>query len=61
MRVILLLGLLAVIGCGDENAREFIDDYLAATLKDEAQLPDCLLYQSPRPRAGILSRMPSAA
>ena len=29
MRIILLLGLLAVIGCGDDNARELLDDYLA--------------------------------
>ena len=33
----------------------------AADLKDAIQVCDCLLYTSPSPRDGLLSRMPSSA
>ena len=32
-----------------------------ATLTDQDQRKDCLLYTSPSPRDGLLSRMPSSA
>ena len=36
-----------------------IDDICVAT--DDARIADCLLYTSPSPRDGLLSRMPSSA
>ena len=33
----------------------------AAFAADEMQIPFCLLYTSPSPRDGLLSRMPSSA
>ena len=35
--------------------------YTLSTLKDAGLLKDCLLYTSPSPRDGLLSRMPSSA
>ena len=47
-----------------EAFRGFInlfDDHLAPQLMEELSLPVCLLYTSPSPRDGLLSRMPSSA
>ena len=49
--------------------REYTDQYIQAFLEDTASLgiepveemPRCLLYTSPSPRDGLLSRMPSSA
>ena len=42
---------------GDDTAREVVIDFLDRT----AGLYTCLLYTSPSPRDGLLSRMPSSA
>ena len=41
-----------------ETSREL---FQADLLKKSEQLPTCLLYTSPSPRDGLLSRMPSSA
>ena len=41
-----------------EEAHEVAD---AIRYGDDAHLKDCLLYTSPSPRDGLLSRMPSSA
>ena len=45
-----------------ENVRQLRDEMSAAEAEGAAQLASlCLLYTSPRPRDGLLSRMPSSA
>ena len=38
-----------------------LDDFMAAALSARVGADDCLLYTSPSPRDGLLSRMPSSA
>ena len=48
----------------DREAIEAKEDYDAEQYdveKDKAMLEACLLYTSPSPRDGLLSRMPSSA
>ena len=46
---------------GHGAAREFCDLLLVASGRYAGLLNDCLLYTSPSPRDGLLSRMPSSA
>ena len=41
------------------QAPEFLNDFITEYVKNGGQ--DCLLYTSPSPRDGLLSRMPSSA
>ena len=50
------VGLMILVSCAD-NATSALTRY---TIKLEAA-PPCLLYTSPSPRDGLLSRMPSSA
>ena len=43
----------------DKVVRRFVDDYVNNLTPD--QMRDCLLYTSPSPRDGSISRMPSSA
>ena len=47
-------------GVGKTEASQIIDSYLNTKLI-RLQCYDCLLYTSPSPRDGLLSRMPSSA
>ena len=46
---------------GDEYKSQGEQVFNNATFPNNAQLPGCLLYTSPSPRDGLLSRMPSSA
>ena len=58
-----------IIGCIDESGEltedvsqiEEISNYAYSEVEIENSLKNCLLYTSPSPRDGLLSRMPSSA
>ena len=47
----------ALAGMNDDQYQKLVDDYV----RGEVLYRDCLLYTSPSPRDGLLSRMPSSA
>ena len=56
-KIFVVLTALTTLGGGLWGGFEFYKDYL--NMKE--QLQTCLLYTSPSPRDGLLSRMPSSA
>ena len=46
---------------GEQLALIGIDSLFQVKVGDNAERMDCLLYTSPSPRDGLLSRMPSSA
>ena len=53
---VLFFGVRACIGSGKGTSKKEQN-----TVEDNSQGNDCLLYTSPSPRDGLLSRMPSSA
>ena len=43
------------------DSMDFLDIVMELRKRYRVQVPDCLLYTSPSPRDGLLSRMPSSA
>ena len=53
-----------VIACdryNDAPAMQIADQFEVLNMNNDNELKDCLLYTSPSPRDGLLSRMPSSA
>ena len=64
------LGIKIIIFCDDLEApaQNFCDEFIGAKYDDKEKINEfvnkvdiCLLYTSPSPRDGLLSRMPSSA
>ena len=62
MAMTLMGGALIVISAGDHKSNNISDEYQQTFYVAETALYEgCLLYTSPSPRDGLLSRMPSSA
>ena len=61
-RKVALVTAAAGAGIGASIARQLVDDGLDVVISDvHERRCSCLLYTSPSPRDGLLSRMPSSA